>query len=138
MPTTGLPSFFAALSRAVARLDDEPLKARRLGEAFAWPPGRETAVVSGTVLGGRPLEVGLGLDETLCARLAALPEGAAFYDTVLGYFGELLRAASLELAGPGLTRPGHFDHPSRECLFWRGTTPTGEIALAFWLGDGGS
>lgn len=127
--------FFTAVSRAVSRLACAPLEPTRVGESFDWAAYPVTAVVSGRVLDGRLLEVGLGFDEALAAGLAARPEGAALCDTILRYFGDLLRDASLRLTEPSLDRPGRFDHPRESCLFLRGATPCGELALAFWLAE---
>ncbi|MEL7641342.1 MAG: hypothetical protein AAGU21_17035 [Solidesulfovibrio sp.] len=128
--------FFTALSRAMARLAGLAPQPAGVGEAFAWPAGQETAVVSGTVLGCRDLAVAIGLDAGLAAKLAEA--SVDVFDTTLRYFGDMLRDAGLRLAEARLDRPGRFEYPSRQCLFVRGITPYGDAAVVFRMGEAGA
>lgn len=130
--------FFMALSRAMARLAGLAPQPAGVGQAFAWPAGQETAVVSGTVLGCRDLAVGIGLGRGLAEKLSEAPPGVDVFDTALRYFGDMLRDAGLRLAEARLDRPGRFEYPPRQCLFVRGITPYGDAAVVFRMGEAGA
>ncbi|WP_428562069.1 MAG: hypothetical protein ACP59X_20440 [Solidesulfovibrio sp. DCME] len=127
--------FFTALSRAVGRLSGQALQPAGIGQVFDWPRGRETAVITGRVLGCRELAAAVGLDAALAARLAGEPGGADVFETTLRYFGDMLPDAGLRLAEARLDRPGRFGHPPEQCLFVRGLTPHGEAAVVFRMGE---
>lgn len=136
---------FAALSRAVRRRIGEEAAASGLGSAHDPGEYAENARIEGLVLGRRRVAATIGLSRSLADRLAAdgadgqAPDGlAGFYDTVLRYFGDMLRDKGLRLeAGAVLPAAGH-PVGCEDCLVVRAHTPSGRLGLTFWLEEAAS
>jgi len=126
---------FAALTRAVRRLVGEETAIVGLGNDFAPADCPETALFEGTVLGGRRFAATVGLSRPLGQRLAEAGTGGLgpFYDTVLRYFGDMLRDASLLLKSGRVVPDALAPAGCEDCLTVRGQTPSGGLALLFWL-----
>jgi hypothetical protein len=130
----------AALSRVVRRFADEELAVAVIGDGGALEGCPHQGLLTGVVLGGRRLAARIGLSDSLASGLAAgMGAGESFsggdvvQTTVLRYFGDMLRDASLLLEQGRVEREGTLGVPDEECLLIRFQTPTAEAGLAFWL-----
>ena len=131
---------FAALSRALGRLTGEEAAASGLGSAHDPVEYAAYARIEGLILGQRRFAATIGLSRSLADRLDADGAGSrdaaglsGFYDTVLRYFGDMLRDKGLRLeAGTVLTAAGH-PAGCEDCLVVRAHTPSGRLGLTFWL-----
>ena len=121
---------FAALTRAVHRTSQEETAIVSLGKAYTPADYPEKALFEGTVLDGRRFSAAVGLTAPLAARLGSLP---AFYETVLHYFGDMLRDAALRLESGRITPGGLPPADCEDCLTVQAHTPTGGLLLVFWL-----
>lgn len=131
---------FAAVARVVRRHAGEELAICSLG----GPDGRTDyaghAVLQGRVLGGRRFSAAIGLSGPLADRLAAsmAEVGTAagldvFFDTVLRFFGDMLRDDALLLEEGRVVREQHRPPGQEDSLGIYGQTPTGTIGMDFWL-----
>lgn len=129
----------ATLERVVRRDIGESLTVSAIGRPMDWSlfPGR--GLLSGRV-GGRRLTARIGLSEHLAEHLVAAREASGpscelegFFLTVLRYFGDMLRDASLLLETGWVEPDRALEASGEECLHLRFQTPTGEAGLGFWL-----
>lgn len=134
---------FTALSRAVGRYAGEDAAVVWLGNAAQASTYPENALFEGLVLGGRRFAAGLGLDSALADRLAAgggstdrgdrAARLTAFFETVLRFFGDMLRDASLLLEAGQVVPGRQLPADCQDCLAVRAEAPSGRLGLVFWL-----
>jgi len=133
-------TLFAALAREVRRFAGEELAVTGLGVADAVSDFPRRALLTGTVLDGRRLAAAIGLSEALAGRIAhGLAESAGatgpagIFDTVLRFFGDMLRDGGLRLEHGRVAPDADGSLGGRETLGIRGAAPSGGAGMVFWL-----
>lgn len=129
-----------ALERAVRRFAGETLIVASIGGEIPLALFPERALLEGAVLGGRRLAARIGLSEGLAGNLAAaLAPGdpvsgrAESWETLLRYFGDMLRDGALLLDQGRVSPDRELEAAPEDCLRLQFRAPSGEAGLAFWL-----